>query len=904
MKMQIPPCVGLGHCLSSVAVICMASFLFPCTFAFGETSDPVPKLDEDVWPELVSEVWKTGTTAKVKPVPVTVKGLGGTVEPRRAKAGSTVRLRYDYAGPFPSVSGMLDVEVFLYCGKKVRWSERLSLSPDSFVRMSDRTWRIEFDYVLPVCLDSCDLNVRLESQCLKLSDGIQEAPLSFIRLQAVPGWETPIVSSVRKVAGYPYFTVNGKVLPGLWGAMGRFWRADGTPRHSSAPLDFVTVWNQSPEYWPKDGAFDPSDFDRRAEAFFRAYPTGYFIWSVELYVPPDWAAKHPDEMVRDDVGRLSHDPESYPWQANYSFASTKALDAMSATLEKAIRYLESSPYANRIAGYRIVSGHTIEWLGWDPMEKTTILDFSPAAQKGFELFSKRHYPELTDFSVPPLAERQILDDGELLWNQRRHMRTIAYHDFYSSAIADMASTLCGRAKQILKGRKLVGTYYGYSMTLNANGRDHMRGHFAMKRFLDADTVDFILSPQDYYQVTRGPGSTLVEFKPFASIQRRGIVSAVEDDTRTHNIKPTKYMQSPCEAQTIQLLRRNMGIMACRNQPFYTLPLTSGYEFDFPAFVRDAESWRNAITLALEAKTHRNAEIAVVVSEEAIKSTPMFRGQMDRLPKIIQQYRPDGTVERYSNPSGHSLAYWPYRFAYNEFARIGSAVDYVLAEDLVDAPGDYKLYIFQCCTKRFSGLERLASALRNRPCTIVWTYAPGYTSDDGNSVASMKVLTGADFVRCEGAFDPELILVDGSRTGSIGSRIKPLFALAKVDDIYGSYATGGKVGFGAVRTGMATTVFSGTYRMEAPVLQEIARRAGVHLYSGSLDPVEANENFVTLHARTAGRKTIRLRRKADVVDVFDRRIVARGTEEFSFDAPLHSSWLFYFADNAKDLSSMR
>lgn len=90
---------------------------------------------------------------------------------------------------------------------------------------------------------------------------------------------------------------------------------------------------------------------------------------------------------------------------------------------------------------------------------------------------------------------------------------------------------------------------------------------------------------------------------------------------------------------------------------------------------------------------------------------------------------------------------------------------------------------------------------------------------------------------------------------------------------------------------ATGVFCGTYQPDLAFLRDVAARAGVHVYSTDGDPVEANEALVCLHARTQGRKTITLPCAADVEDVFGGKTVARGVRTFSFDAPLHSSWLF-------------
>ena len=180
--------------------------------------------------------------------------------------------------------------------------------------------------------------------------------------------------------------------------------------------------------------------------------------------------------------------------------------------------------------------------------------------------------------------------------------------------------------------------------------------------------------------------------------------------------------------------------------------------------------------------------------------------------------------------------------------------------------------------------------------ILWTFAPGYMCDDGNSLDAMKRLTGMEFTRCPAPIDPELTLETGKKTGSLGHAVAPVFYPTHPEKTLAAYADG-KPGLAMKKTGSATTVFSGTYRLEVPVLVSLVKEAGVHLYSESSDPVDANDRLVALHARFAGRKTIRLPGKTNVYDVFNRRMVARGVKEFSFDAPLHSSWLFYCSDDA-------
>lgn len=52
--------------------------------------------------------------------------------------------------------------------------------------------------------------------------------------------------------------------------------------------------------------------------------------------------------------------------------------------------------------------------------------------------------------------------------------------------------------------------------------------------------------------------------------------------------------------------------------------------------------------------------------------------------------------------------------------------------------------------------------------------------------------------------------------------------------------------------------------------------------------------------SAGRKRIRLPRKATVVDVFNHRLVAEDVDVFEFNAPLHATCLFYYDDEEETI----
>ena len=108
--------------------------------------------------------------------------------------------------------------------------------------------------------------------------------------------------------------------------------------------------------------------------------------------------------------------------------------------------------------------------------------------------------------------------------------------------------------------------------------------------------------------------------------------------------------------------------------------------------------------------------------------------------------------------------------------------------------------------------------------------------------------------------------------------------------------GGKPALTMNVLGRSKTYFSATWQFDMAFIRRLVKEAGAFVYADGEDPLEANDAFVALHARNAGRKVIRLPRKVHrVVDMFARKLVASDTDTFSFDARIHESFLFYYGD---------
>ena len=528
--------------------------------------------------------------------------------------------------------------------------------------------------------------------------------------------------AVVSTGGWPRISIDGTPFPALCGRINTAVRKDHLPRLADMPFNIVTVDNMYPSaLFPKTGKIDASVLMKRAALFATNCPNAYFLWTIEATVPKDWAKAHPDEICRDSAGEATADG----LMPNWSCGSQSAIAVASEQVRKVIDALEASPYANRIIGYLITAGHTTEWLGWQASRGRSI-DFSPAALRSFRDYAAGLYGSSMSGTVFPDMAARRAPEGCLLWNPRDHLGAVACHEWFSRQMAANLVKVCGDAKRHIGGRKLVGTYYGYTMTLFVDGNSHSRAHYALEDVLMSGSVDFLLSPQDY--VMRMLGEPCIDMKPFASIAAHGIVPVIENDARTHfgrmlGVYPRNECQTFTAEQSRGVFRRDMGTAICRNQPLYLYDLMLGAGFDFPEIREDGAALAAVNSWCVRKGVRREAEIAVVVGETSITATPsltrIIPGGVE-----VPMYAQDGTPRR-TNVARRLYAAELASLDLGRLARIGSPVDYVLAEDLDALPRDYKMYVFLNCTRYDGRLLAAVRRLQARDCTILWTYAPGY-----------------------------------------------------------------------------------------------------------------------------------------------------------------------------------
>ena len=813
------------------------------------------------------------------------KLLSAEISPKVVPAGSTAKIKLVFEGFIPSEA--LDADIVLKNKQHLLWRESVKFTKDHFKKISDRKWMLEYPYKAPYYLSSNNMDISIETRSFTIqSTAVPSLKFRFEQLAKDTTVPEKITFKVARNQQQTYFELNGKPFFPMW-------ITAGLTVSDPNVVNLITI-GPPREYHVRVGELDFSMLDNVAETQFRRHPNAYFMWNIRVCVPRDFANRYPQDMCTDEDGKMNR----VGWE-NHSHSSARAYQELEDFVTRTIAYLEKSPYANRIVGYRITGGYTTEWLGWESRSNKA-LDFAPAAQKAYQEFARANYPELKDLSVPKQKERLARDGQSLLWDQKKNLRLIAYNDFTSHSTLDFMIKLATKAQSMVGDNKVIGSYYGYVSTLHYTGRSQVRAHYALKKLLDAKVLDFIMSPHSY--PLRGLGDTCGEMKPTASMKAHNMVTALENDTRTHYSFAASAsggeLQTVTEKQTVAQFVRNIAMDICRSQPAFYITMNHGREIDYPVMFNLLKNMRVLGQKCLENKAVRNAEVALVVSEESIKSMPVIH-QIADSGIIDQKYDKNGAVNHIPRKRP-VLNYETFVGNQGRFNRTGALVDQVLAEDLADNPGDYKLYVFLNCYKYDEKFQQAIKKLQQKKCVLLWLYAPGYIKGLESSTQNMKELTGMDFELIRTPMSSAATFADKRVMGTPHAEVTPLFAVKSPDaEVLARYRNG-KTAVAVKKTGQALSIFSGAWQLDMDFINDVLERAGVYRYITTPDAFDACSDIAVLHARYPGKKTIKLPVKATVIDVMNKQLVGRNIDRFESEFELHQTKCFYFGKDAEKL----
>jgi hypothetical protein len=751
------------------------------------------------------------------------------------------------------------------------------------------------------------------------------ARLDLPTFEAAPTSQPQTIAQVRPVGGVPTLVLDGKPYgPMTYTRCAATLEQLGQIGDRGFPVHFEMVGGVG---WPgeQDQVFER--LDKRIAQFLEQIPNARIVLRLYVCKPPHFVRDYPDELLRFSDGSTQHYTKWYAMtdvplaERGYpSFASEVWRRGTAEALYRYVTHVRQSSYSRNVIGYFVCGGGTEEWYYWGDYDHISYAcDFSAPMLRAFREHLRRKYggdvarlreawqDPTADFgsAMPPGAAPRRFGASGAFWNAEQMNRMRDYYYVHSKVMEDSLLVFARAVKQACRGEQLVGMFHGYLL----NHSPLEGGQATVKELLNSPDVDFWSGPPQYDR--RAHGEHACNRFPGASFKAHGKLWISESDIRTcyselRSTNPSLYGRTPDLDESLAVLKREYAHQLCEGANGWWFQMGKSWYHHEPilSLFHQMQEVGEAAT-AFERSS--DTDIASVVDYESLFNGP-------------------------SSPVSSSLL---AAFKVQELCRLGTPVDHYVLDDVL-APGvkPYKLYLMINCFNLSDARRRLIDErLRRRGAVLVWMYAPGLFNPDhspernpahtrdllGFAIGSRVGPSGSPDMKltAEGAawlggFDRKRVFGSFERPRWDGDKTTGEFRRVPADRInlperffadestanLGSakvlarFCEGNEAAMVASKSNGATDVWIGSVMAPADLLRSIARRAGCHLFCDADEILYANRSFLAIHTAAAGTREFRLRRPADVVEVFSGQTLAADATRFTDSIPAFRTRLYF------------
>ena len=586
---------------------------------------------------------------------------------------------------------------------------------------------------------------------------------------------------------------------------------------------------------------------------------------------PWWQQQNPGELCRDADGNTF---DYYGHQA-VSFASTKMREDATAAMKRFIARMEASSFANRIAGYQPCAGGSYEWMYYGAHD-SVFLDYSEPTVSAFRDWLRDRYDgrqedlraawasgtvTFENANVPTPTKRQDTTLGSLR-DPQTERPVIDYYTFFAELTAGTVDHYCSVIKEATCGTKLAGAFYGYVMEQSFDwaGAQHS-GHHALGRALESDAIDFLMGPTSYWD--REPGGAGGHMSALGSIRLHQKLWINQSDLRTH-LTSTKagFGRSANEKQSLGAMRREFAMDLAAGAPVYWYCFSNPWLGPSETLMKGIERMGEIDAEASELERGLDGNgIAVIVSDDIAAYTGLAREPL------------------------RSLVYLQRELLNSSGVRFDVFLDSDL--DHPDMPR-YRAYLFLGAISMDAERRAWIDAnLKSDGRVLAFVWAQGIIGDT-LALSNAEKLCGIDLGMDK---TPGVITVQpkpglGPKYGSDEAFGPVLYSDDETAEVLGSLtspaAVAGKVGLCVKRFPDWISVYSAAPKLSPEVIRSIAQLAGVHVFSESNDPIYVGRRYLGIHAKAAGKRSIKLPSRSTVVDCFSQREIGKDIEQFDIE----------------------
>ena len=683
--------------------------------------------------------------------------------------------------------------------------------------------------------------------------------------------------------------------------------------------------------WLKPNAVEL--FETEARALLDAVPDAYIIPRIGMHPTNEWIEAHPEECVTYSDGsrpgtHLFSESYEVDIPANYHLCSAKWREDAGRALRETWEILMKLPYADRIIGCFLAAGGTSEWYYMVPpfnTENRTSAGHSDGFKREFSKYLRKKYvtdknlqkhwkrddvtiddPAIPEYekhffaeevdtlsNVPPIrmyTNRDVpppYSNGTNLGSFIDFDNNPDVYDFYRTWHIGSSDSVIYFAKIIkdLTPDKLIGAFYGSQGCTNYVTSGSAGGTV---QILESPYVDFLAAPGVYENRLAGGCEGQREVQDSFALHNK--IYIVEQDTRT--LGENRYFMDRYQiydmTDSVNVMKREFGRNICEDvQAWWFDQLIGGRRYKFPEIYELIGKQQKIAEEAYTLPRKKASEIALIFDEESMQS--------------ISVQSTHETVERFRN---------------YEMARIGAPCDQYYHNDLSDPNmPSYKMYIFMN-TYLLTKEERevIKAKLKRDRAVAVWMYAPGFINPDSEvkmSTEYMTELTGIklgminerfdsifrwngedheiskrfDKRALYGSFDRRR-LQSLTQSVTYNTYLYPFFYSCDEGAKNLAYTLTTKYPAVSVKECDGyTSVYYGSKFIKSDVVRELARFAGCHIYTESDEVIYANNNYVTYHSDSTGKKTLKFKNKVSPFEVYEKKYYGEGVTEIEFDAYL-------------------
>ncbi len=585
--------------------------------------------------------------------------------------------------------------------------------------------------------------------------------------------------------------------------------------------------------WVGDNEYDFSALDRQIEMFEKYAPDAYFLLNIHLDSPAWYLEKYPE--LPNSFTHLSQVCTSEKWltdTGNY--------------LEAIIKYAEEK-YNDKIVGYFMLGGHTTEWF--------SDYDYQEANDIKSEAYKKYRNDE--NAVIPARCELEM-DEHIGFLDPAKDGEIIEYQKFHNKIISDTVLYFASRAQKVLNHNKLVGLFYGYILEL-LDERLWNAGHLDIDRVYRSKDIDFLATPSSYqFRDYKDPGAYMLMCD---TLEKDGKFYFISFDLMTYAVnhvyeekkkvdpndefvvaldllKPMRHnrddiLKNPLEVSNV--MRREFMQRMARRSGHWWFDMMGGWFKDEKVM----EEITNLISVSnklMDVPRTSASEIAVFVSCESL----YYVNKMSHL-----------NTELICNQRG-------------ALGKLGTPYDIFSLNDIDTLDmSQYKLVVFLdafCLTEK---QRKTVNALKKNNRTLLFMSACDIISDKGYFVSDMEKMLEMKMENI-GGDETEIVC----ENVSYGYKASKNFAFSSGDGVcVGKYGKSGKPALIKNQKDGYTVIFSGLGNMHQDVLREIAREAGVHIYTEDSTAVFANSAFVGIYKPFGDFCDLKMKKDGIYEDIF-------------------------------------